>query len=92
MTGYSLRSTNTSNLFVPKPNSNFMKVTLHYTGTILRNVLPSNLKAVQNVDISETKYSEYLLEQQERDEIHISISYKNVVWFEWQLSGILIIY
>jgi hypothetical protein len=60
--------------------------------TILRNVLPSNLKAVQNVDISETKYSEYLLEQQERDEIHISISYKNVVWFEWQLSGILIIY
>jgi hypothetical protein len=46
-TSYSLRSTNTSNLFIPKPNSSFMKRTLHYSGTILWNALTSNLKTVK---------------------------------------------
>jgi hypothetical protein len=42
-TGYSLRATDTSILFVPRPNSNFTKRTLHYSDTILWNALPSSL-------------------------------------------------
>ena len=42
-----------------------MKRTLHYSGTILWNALPSNLKTVNNVDIFKKKYFEYLLLQQE---------------------------
>ena len=32
------------NLFVPRLNSNFMKRTFHYSGTILWNSLPPNFK------------------------------------------------
>ena len=65
--GDSLRSVNTSNLFVPRPNSNFMKRALHYSGTILWNALPSIFKQ---------KFSEYLSLQQEHDSIYFSIAYK----------------
>jgi len=46
---YPLRSTNTRNLFVPRPNSIFMKRTLHYSTSsiILWNALLSNLKTVK---------------------------------------------
>ena len=37
-TDYYLRPTNTSNLFAPRPNLNFMKRTLHYSGNIWWNV------------------------------------------------------
>ena len=60
-TSYSLRSTNTSNLFIPRPNSSFMKRTLHYSGTILWNALTSNLKTVKNVNIFNKKYYDYFL-------------------------------
>jgi len=64
-TGYSLRYTSTRNLFVPRPSSNFMKITLHYSCAILWNALPSNLKTVTNVDIFKKKYCEYLSLQQD---------------------------
>jgi hypothetical protein len=41
---YSLRSSAKGNLFVPRPNSNFMKWTFHYSGTILWNSLPCIIK------------------------------------------------
>ena len=62
-TGYYLRSSNISNLFVPKPNSNVMKRALHYSGIILWHPL----KTVKNVEMFKKKYSEYLLLQQEHD-------------------------
>ena len=43
---YSLRSSAKGNLFVPRPNSNFMKQTFHYSGTILWNSLPPNLSLI----------------------------------------------
>ena len=48
-----------------RSNSNFMKRTLHYSGTISWIVSPSNLKTVKNVDIFKKKYFEYLLLQEE---------------------------
>jgi len=62
-TGYYLRSSNISNLFVPKPNSNVMKRALHYSGIILWHPL----KRVKNVEMFKKKYSDYLLLQQEHD-------------------------
>jgi hypothetical protein len=44
------------NLFVPRPNSNFMKRTIHYSGTILWNSLPPNLKLIQDIDLFKMKY------------------------------------
>jgi hypothetical protein len=64
-TSYSLRSSNISNLFVPRPNSNVMKRALHYSGIILWHRYP--LKRVKNVEIFKKKYSDYLLLQQEHD-------------------------
>ena len=49
---YSLRSSAKGNLFVPRPNSNFMKRTFHYSGTILWNSLPPYLKLIQDIDRS----------------------------------------
>ena len=46
---YALRSSTKGNVFVPRPNSNFMKQTFHYSGTILWNSLPPNLKLIQNI-------------------------------------------
>ena len=43
------RSTDTSNAFVPRPNSNFIKGTLHYLGTILMNTSPSNIKCSKKI-------------------------------------------
>ena len=43
---YSLRSSAKGNLFVPRPNSNFMKRTFHYSGAILWNSLPPNLSLI----------------------------------------------
>jgi len=59
-----LRSTNTS---IHRPNSTFMKRTLHYSGTILSNALPSNLRDSKNMDNLKKKYYEYFLLQQEQD-------------------------
>ena len=53
-----------------------MKRTSHYSGTILWNALPSNLKTVKNVDIFKKKYFEYLLLQQEHYQIYFSIPFK----------------
>ena len=48
---YSLRSYAKGNMFVPRPNSNFMKRTVLYSGTILWNSLwNSNLKLIQNIE------------------------------------------
>jgi hypothetical protein len=46
------------NLFVPRPNSNFMKRTVHYSGTILWNSLPPNLKLIQDIDLFKKKYND----------------------------------
>ena len=64
-TRYSLRSAEHGNLFVPRPNSNFMKRTFHYSGTILWNSLPTSLKSMQNIDTFKIKYMQYLMNQQE---------------------------
>jgi hypothetical protein len=46
---YSLRSSAKENLFVPRPNSNSMKRTFHYSGTILWNSFTPNLKLIQEI-------------------------------------------
>ena len=80
-TGYSWRSSNTSNLFVPKPNSKSLK----------RNIaLPSNLKTVKNVDIFKNKFFEYLLLQNIIKYIlvyHIKHVVCLCVCYECKLSG-----
>ena len=59
---YSLRSSAKGNLFVPRPNSNFMKRTFHYSGrTILWNSLPPDIKLIQNIDLLKKKYTDYLM-------------------------------
>jgi hypothetical protein len=45
---YSLRSSTKGNVFVLRPNSNFIKRAFHYSGTILWNSLPNNFKLIQN--------------------------------------------
>jgi hypothetical protein len=55
------------NLFVPRPNSNFMKRTFHYSGTILWNSLPPNLKLIQDIDLFKKKYTDYLMSKQNNE-------------------------
>ena len=38
--------------------------TFHYSGTILGNSLPPNLKLVQNIDLFKKKYTDYLMSKQ----------------------------
>jgi hypothetical protein len=64
---YSLRSSAKGNLFVPRPNSNFMKRTFHYSGTILWNSLPPNLKLIQDIDLFKKKYTDYLMSKQNNE-------------------------
>jgi hypothetical protein len=65
---YSLRSSAKGNLFVPRPNSNFMKRTFHYSGTILWNSkLPPNLKLIQDIDLFKRKYTYYLMSTQHNE-------------------------
>ena len=61
---YSLRSTKSGCLFVPRPNTNFMKRTFQYSGTLLWNNIPSVIKDSINVDIFKRKYSEFLFIKQ----------------------------
>jgi hypothetical protein len=64
---YSLRSYANDNLFVPRPNSNFMKRTFHYSGTILWNSLPPNLKLIQDIDLFKKKYTYYSMSKQNNE-------------------------
>ena len=64
---YSLRSSKNGNLFVPRPNTNFMKKTFSYSGTILWNALPMHLKNIKNADSFKKKFIEYLMVRQEND-------------------------
>jgi hypothetical protein len=67
---YSLRSYANDNLFVPRPNSNFMKRTFHYSGTILWNSLPHNLKLIQDIDLFKKKYTYYLMSKQNNERLY----------------------
>ena len=67
ISSYSLRSANSGNVFVPRPNSNFMKKTFHYSGTILWNSLPKHLKNIQSIDSFKKQYFNFLLIQQENN-------------------------
>ena len=62
-----LRSFAKGNLFVPRPNSNFMKRTFHYSGTILWNSLPPYLKLIQDIDLFKKKYTDYLMSKQNNE-------------------------
>ena len=64
---YSLWSSAKGNLFVPRPSSNFMKRTFHYSGTILWNSLPPNLKLIQDIDLFKKKYTDYLMSKQNNE-------------------------
>ena len=64
---YSLRSSAKGNLFVPRPNSNFRKRIFHYSGTILWNSLPPNLKLIQDIDLFKKKYTDYLMSKQNNE-------------------------
>ena len=64
---YSLRSSAKGNLFVPRPNFNFMKRTIDYSGTILWNSLPPNLKLIQNIDLFKKIYTDYLMSKQNNE-------------------------
>ncbi len=61
---YSTRSSNNGNLFVPRPNSNYMKKTFHYSGTVLWNSLPTSLKNIQTIDAFKSQYSNFLFLKQ----------------------------
>ena len=67
---YSLRSSAKGNVFVPRPNSNFMKRTVHYSGTILWNSLPPNLKLIQDIDLFKKKYTDYLMSKQNNESLY----------------------
>ena len=62
---YSLRSTASNGLFVPRPNTNFMKSTFQYSGTVLWNNIPATVKSVNNIEMFKKKYFDYLISQQE---------------------------
>jgi len=64
---YSLRSSTKGNLFLLRPNSNFMKRTFHYSRTILWNSLPTNLKLIQNIDLFKKKYTDCLMSKQNNE-------------------------
>jgi hypothetical protein len=44
-----------------------MKRTFHYSGTILWNSLPPNLKLIQTIDLSKKKYTDYLMSKQNNE-------------------------
>jgi hypothetical protein len=48
-------------------NSNFMKRTFHYSGTILWNSLPPNLKLIQDIDLFKKKYTDYSMSKQNNE-------------------------
>ena len=62
---YSLRSTASNGLFVPRPNTNFMKSTFQYSGTVLWNNIPATVKSVNNIEMFKKKYFDYLISQQD---------------------------
>ena len=54
------------NLFVPRPNSNFMKRTFHYSGTIME-FFTYQLKFNSNIDLFKKKYTDYLMSKQNNE-------------------------
>ena len=66
-TVYSLRSTKSNRLFIQRPNTNFMKRTFQYSGTLLWNEIPLSLKNIQNIDVFKKRYFEYLINKQTND-------------------------
>jgi hypothetical protein len=78
---YSLRSSAKGNLFVPRPNSNFMKRNFRYSGTILRNSLPPSLKLIQDIDLFKRKYTDYLMSKQNNGWLWYYIHYTQIVKF-----------
>ena len=61
---YSLRSSAKGYV---RPDSNFMKRTFHYSGTILWNSLSPNLKLIQDIDLFKKKYTDYLMSKQNNE-------------------------
>jgi hypothetical protein len=53
--------------YVRKRHINFMKRTFHYSGTILWNSLPPNLKLIQDIDLFKKKYTDYLMSKQNNE-------------------------
>ena len=64
---YSLRSSTKGNVFVLRPNSNFIKRAFHYSGTILWNSLPTNFKLIQNINLFKKKFTDYLMSKQNNE-------------------------
>ena len=50
-----------------KIDINSMKRTFHYSGTILWNSLPPNLKLIQDIDLFKKKYTDYLMPKQNNE-------------------------
>ena len=67
-TVYSLRSTKTNRLFIQRPNTNFMKKSFQYSGTLLWNELPLSLTNIENIDLFKKKYFDYLFHEQNEDD------------------------
>ena len=67
-TVYSLRSTKTNRLFIQRPNTNFMKKSFQYLGTLLWNELPLSLTIIENIDLFKKKYFDYLFHEQNEDD------------------------
>jgi hypothetical protein len=44
-----------------------MKRSVHYSGTILWNSLPPNLKLIQDIDLFKKKYTDYLMSKQHNE-------------------------
>ena len=58
---YSLRSVSDENLFLPRPNTNFLKRSFHYSAVKIWNELPLTLRNCANLDTFRTKSFEYYL-------------------------------
>ena len=61
---YSLRSTTLHHLHVPRPKSEYFKRTFQYSGIILWNSLPVDIKMVKKLDTFKKKCSSYFLKLQ----------------------------
>jgi hypothetical protein len=64
---YSLRSSTKGNLFVLRPNSNFMKKLFITPELFYGYYLPTNLKLIQNIDLFKKKYTDYLMSKQNNE-------------------------
>ena len=59
-----LRSSNSLNFIIPKPNIELFKESVSYSGTILWNSIPADIRASETIKQISTKCEKWLLNNQ----------------------------